>query len=131
MLIRNDDGTYSAGPLDAILVLHHVQTGRYHAALFLERPFPGPLEPFNEVRIVRLVSRGHHTDGSDTLEGAQDHVDQLKSTVDVHGNVFRDPVAWDGRQGVVLIRENWHRDPSWCPEPPGPRRASSVTAAAP
>lgn len=134
MLMRNDDGTYLAGPLDAILILHHAQTGRYHAALFLERPFPGPVPPPEEVKVVRLVSHGHHTEGSDTLEGAQEHVDYFKSKIDVHGNVFRDPVPWDGSHGVVLLRENWRQDPSWRPEDPGPQalsRAPSATSTEP
>jgi hypothetical protein len=129
MLIRMDDGTYLAGPLDAILILRHTQTGRYHAALFLERAFPGPPPPYDEVPVVRLVSHGHHTEGSDTLEGAQTHVDELKAKIDVHGNVFRAPVDWDGRYGVLLLRENRHRDPSWRPEIPGFRAAAPVTSA--
>ncbi len=123
MLIRNDDGTYLAGPLDAIFILRHTQTGRYHAALFLEQPItglrssPGEAE---EVKIVRLVSHGHHTEGSDTLKGAQAHVDYFKSKIDVHGNVFRAAIPWDGTHGVLLLRENWLRDPSWRPEDPDP-----------
>ena len=124
MLIRNDDGTYLAGPLDAICVLHHTQTGRYHAALFLERPFPGPIQALEDVRVVRLASHAHHTEGADTLEGAQAHVDDLTSKIEVHGNVFRDPIPWDGAHGAILIRENWRRDPSWRPEGPSPRARS-------
>lgn len=121
MLIRNDNGTYLAGPLDAIFILHHTQTGRYHAALFLERPFPGPVPSPNEVKIVRLVSNGHHTGGAATFEDAQAHVDYLKSKIDVHGNVFRVAIPWDGAHGVILLLDNWLRDPSWRPEDPGPR----------
>lgn len=42
MLIRNDDGTYLAGPLDAIGVLYHTQTGR--DGTFRREISPG--EPF-------------------------------------------------------------------------------------
>ena len=113
MLIRDDDATYLAGPLDAILILRHVETGRYHVAFFEERPPPGPSKPIDDVDVVRLMSRMHHTEGSETLDGANVHVDEIKKQIDVHGNVFRHPVDWTGAHGVVLLRSNWLRDPSW------------------
>ena len=113
MLIRNDDGTYIAGPLDALMILHHVGTGRYHAAFFEELALPGPIQDVDDVQIVRLRSNMHHTEGADTLTGACAHVDELKNKIDVHGNVFRTPVGWDGDPVIILLRPNWRRDPAW------------------
>ena len=110
MLISNADGTYTAGALDVLMILHHVVAGTYHAAFFKEAPLPGPVREIGEVKIVRLRSKMHHTSGAPTLEGAQVHLDELAGKIHVPPeNVWRDkpPYPWDGRHDVTLIVDNW------------------------
>lgn len=113
MLIRHDDGTFTAGPLDVLCILHYVEAGTYHAAFFEERPPPGPPEPdFRKLKIVRLRSKMHHTTGAPDLDGANTHLDELATKIKVPDeNLWRDPIEWDGTQGIVLVRDNWRREP--------------------
>jgi hypothetical protein len=97
VLIHSNNETCFAGPLDAILILRHAATGRYHVAFFEEQPPPGPRQAVDDVQVVRLKSRMHHTAGSDTLEGAGVHVDEL----------------------------NWRRDPAWRAEDAAPASENS------
>lgn len=68
----------------AIAVLRHAETGRYHTCLFTERSMPGPDDPTRS--FVRLQSKGHHTEGADTFEGALVHADVLAADADVPAN---------------------------------------------
>lgn len=110
MLISNGDGTFTAAALDVLMILHHVEAGTYHAAFFEEAPPPGPVQEVADVRIVRLRSKMHHTTGATTLEGAQQHLDELAAKICVPAeNCWRDkpPYPWNGQQGVTLIVDNW------------------------
>src|SRR3990170_2995396 len=110
MLINNGDGTHTGGALDVLLILHDVTKNRYHAAFFTEAPMPGPIKDVEDVRAVRLQSRMHHTVGSDTLEGAIKHLNELATKILLPPeNVWREPHEWDGELGVVLIVGNWRR----------------------
>lgn len=108
MLIRNEDGTYITGPFDVWYILHDVTTGRYHAAFFEEKPFPGAIPPAKEAQLIRLRSRFHHTEGADDLEGALKHIDEMLLKIPVLAeNVWREPMAWDGEIGFVTVVNNW------------------------
>lgn len=109
MLIENGDGTYTGGPLDVLVILYDVNTKRFHAAFFEERLFPGPTPSVEETRSVRLVSKMHHTGGSETLHGAQRHFDELTAKILLpDSNVVRDRAfPWGGEQGVVWLLGNW------------------------
>lgn len=111
MLIANGDGTYTAGPLDVMFVLHDVAHGTYHAAFFEEAPMPGPIADATEVEVVRLRSKFHHTAGAPDLAGAQVHLDEMLTKITVpESNFWRDHVvAWDGELGVTLLEANWRR----------------------
>lgn len=114
MLISNGDGTYRAGALDVLMILHHVVAGTYHAAIFEEAPPPGPVQDLGSVRVVRLRSRMHHTTGAPSLEGALAHLDELTAKIQVPPeNVWRDkpPYPWNGRQGITLVVDNWRQCP--------------------
>ncbi|OGH08763.1 MAG: hypothetical protein A2152_00055 [Candidatus Levybacteria bacterium RBG_16_35_6] len=109
MLIENGNGTFTGGPLDAIMILHDVTKGTYHAAFFEEHVMPGPVPDVKDTPFVRLMSRMHHTMGSDTLEGAQKHVDELAERISLSPkNIFKNtPKEWDGQLGIVYIEPNW------------------------
>jgi hypothetical protein len=63
-LISNGDGTYTAAPLDVLMILHDVVAGTYHAAFFEEAPLPGNA---TSVRSVRLRCRMHRLRGAPSL----------------------------------------------------------------
>lgn len=112
MLISNGDGTFTAAALDVLMILHHVEAGTYHAAFFEEAPPPGPVQDVADVYVVRLRSKMHHTTGSPTLEGAQQHLDELAAKICVPDeNRWRDkpPYPWNGKQGITIIVDNWRR----------------------
>ena len=110
MLIRNDDGTFVAGALDVLLILHNTVTNTYHSALFIEAPMPGPRQPVESMPLVRLRSQMHHTVGAPDLEGARKHLDELAERISVpDGNKWTEPVEWDGELGITLIVSNWQR----------------------
>lgn len=109
-MIDNGNNTFTAGGLDVLCILHDVNTDRYHAAFFEEHPLPGKVKSMEETDIVRLKSKMHHTVGSDTLEGALEHLKELSEKIIVpEENIWKDPVEWNGELGIVLIRDNWKR----------------------
>lgn len=108
MLMDNGNNTFTAGGLDVLCVLYDVNTDRYHAAFFEENPFPGEVKSIEETELVRLKSKMHHTSGSDTLDGALVHLDELSEKIVVpKENIFKEPIEWDGTIGIVLLWENW------------------------
>jgi hypothetical protein len=114
MLIRNDDGTFTGGPLDVLLILCNVEEGTFHAAFLEEKPFPGPIGNVQETRTVRLKSKMHHTGGTTDFVEAQQHLEALRQQIDVPDeNVVNRPVAWSGSPFVVMV-------PNWRVQPPVP-----------
>lgn len=111
MLIAMNDGTYTGGPLDALMVLRNVETGRFHAAFFEEMPFPGPVIPVDRIEAVRLRSKMHHTEGAETFEQALVHLDDLaKKIILPESNIFRDaPRDWDGAPCIRVVL-NWRHE---------------------
>lgn len=112
MLIPNGNGTFVAGPFDVLCILHG-PSGRFHAAVFTDRPFPGPYPTtFEEVDVVRLQSQMHHTDGAATLEVALMQVAELtKKIAFLPTNIWLKPFPWDGTQGFCWTVKNWLKDP--------------------
>lgn len=110
MMINNGNGTFTAGGLDMLCILHDVNTDRYHAAFFEEHPLPGEVKSIEETDIVRLKSKMHHTTGSDTLEGALEHLKELSEQIIVpEENIKKDPIDWDGEIGIVFVWNNWRK----------------------
>lgn len=131
MLIANSDGTFTAGPLDVLLILMDTARGTYHAAFLEESMFPGAILDVADTKLVRLKSKMHHTQGSTTFEGARVHLDELAKKIEVRdGNLCRDHVSpWNGSPFSAVV-PNWVRDgktfvesgalPFEKPEPDGP-----------
>ena len=108
MMIENEDGTFAAGPLDVLLILHDVNMDTYHPAFLEEAPPPGSVAEHGELHTVRLKSKMHHTMGTANLASAKVHLDDLaKKILVVDQNICRRAVPWDGRIGFVWIVENW------------------------
>lgn len=120
MLIQNEDGTFIAGPLDVLCILHDKKKGSYHAALLEEDPFPGPVPDIRETKIVRLKSKMHHTQGASTLEEAKKHLKELSERVKVpEGNIWDNPSdsplkpylgSWSRDDyAFVVVVPNWRK----------------------
>jgi hypothetical protein len=109
-MIANGDGTYTAGPLDVLMILHDMRANTFHAAFFEEAPMPGPVQDVKDVRVVRLRSKMHHTAGASTLDAARVDLAEIAQKIQVpDSNIWRDhsPYPWDGQPGIVLFVENW------------------------
>lgn len=110
MLIQENDGTYTGGPLDVLMLLHNVEAGTFHPAFFEEAPMPGAIPPAEEVPVVRLKSKFHHTQGAPTLEAALVLFEELATKIVVRPeNHIREPYPWNGEIGIVLLVPNWLR----------------------
>ena len=75
-------------------VLYNVETGRHHPVVF--RPAP---RPSDDGPVIRYRSRGHHTEGFDTLEQAKAFMAEVGWT-DI-GAVWN----WDGSGVPALTTE--------------------------
>ena len=103
MMKDNGNGTFTAGGLDVLCILHDVNTDRYHAAFFEEKPLPGKIKSIEETDIVRLQSKMHHASGSDTLDVALKHLKELSEKIIVpEENIKKEPIDWDGCLGVTF-----------------------------
>lgn len=113
MLMPKGDGTFMAGPFDVLCILHNRETGRFHPAFFEDHPFPGPRpENPDDIKVIRLMSKMHHTEGATTFEGALVQLAQLVKQIDVlPTNIWLKPKAWDGNTGLVWVVNNWLADP--------------------
>lgn len=110
MLIDNGNEIFTAGGLDILCILHDINTGKYHAAFFEESPLPREVKSIEETDFVRLKSKMHYTSGSDTLDGALVHLGELEEKISVpEGNIFKEPIEWDGTIGIVFLWENWRK----------------------
>ncbi len=83
-------------------------TGTYHSTFFEERPLPGPVASVSDTKLVRLKSKMHHTQGSPTLEGAKEHLAQLRERIKVEDrNVLADAAVEVDDPVDVWMIENW------------------------
>jgi hypothetical protein len=92
-MIQNEKGGYTLGPYDLLGIMRDTSTGRFHAAVWLENPLPGDYEALS---FVRLKNKFHHTAGSETYEGAVEHVAELRKKFDI-----ADSNVWTARPQVV------------------------------
>lgn len=107
MRVDNGDGTYTAGPLDVVLILYRTSTDTYHICWCREAPLPGMGGVSGD--IVRLKSGGHHTDGAATLDGAKAHLQEFLAMVRHDPlNVCEVPLEWDGEVFVQIV-SNWRK----------------------
>lgn len=97
-----------AGPLDIICILYNVATKRYHVAFLEEKPLPGKVLSVDETPLVRLKSRMHHTEGTETLEEALEEINGLTDKIKINTqNIWNKPLDWHGEIPIVLMKENW------------------------
>lgn len=96
MMIRNEDGTFTAGPLDVLCILYVEKTGRFYPAFVEERPLPGPVPDPKDMSFARLKSKMSHTSGFDTLEAAQKSLREDLAKKLSCRNVHEKPIQWDG-----------------------------------
>ena len=108
MMMDNGDGSFIAGGLDVLCILHNVNTNRYHAAFFEEKPYK--IQPIEETDIVRLQCKMHHTSGSETLEGALEELEKLSEKIIISKeNIMNTPIDWNGELGITFVCTNWRK----------------------
>lgn len=112
MLIENGDGTYTAGPLDVLCILHDETKGTFHPAFFEEAPMPGPVQDVRDLTFVRLKSKMHHTTGFPShAEALANLTESLAARIHVPAeNVWSDPKNWDGDLAQVWVVCNWRHE---------------------
>lgn len=111
MLIRNDDDTFTSGPLDAIFVLRDTKTRRLHVCFAEWHQPPGPPQDFDRMPYVRLKSKMHHTAGAADLDECKVMLADLRKKISLpDSNVFAEPRDWDGEPFVATV-VNWRLSP--------------------
>jgi hypothetical protein len=81
-----------------IATLRNSKTGRWHPILFREEPLPGPAP-----EVVRHKSRGHHTEGFESQEAADDHSrNELAPRVEGARLALDTVIEWDG-EGIPAV----------------------------
>ena len=110
MLIRKDDKSFTGGPLDVLCILHRIETDTFHAAYFEEKMMPGPIVQVSAVATVRLMSHMHHTEGAESFAGAQEHLKDLATKIELpETNIVRDrAIPWDGYPFILMV-PNWRQ----------------------
>lgn len=110
MIINNGDGTYTMGPADVICIFR-LPSGWYHMAVLEENPMPGPIKPIGECDFIRLKSKMHHTEGAETLEGAQQHLLELRKQIKIgDANVVSDAALDISDPVTVFPVRNWTKE---------------------
>jgi len=109
MLLRNEDGTYTADARDVIVILFRPDTKRYHVAFYEWHPLPGELSREKPLEILRLKSKMHHTLGAETREEALKQLTDMRLKLKIEDrNVNQAHVyPWDGEQGHVWFVRPW------------------------
>lgn len=107
MLIDQGDGTFLAGPADIMCILG-LPSGKFHVAFFEEKPMSGPVRPIEELAVIRLKSKMHHTQGASTLEGAREQIRELRERIVItDGSVMTDEVITVEDPVSTWILPNW------------------------
>lgn len=110
MLIDNGNKTFTGGEADIICILK-LPTHTFHAAFFEEHPLPGEPKPIKKEPLLRLKSKMHHTTGSETLEGAQTQLDDLRSRIILPDtNIIRDRAIKVDDAVNTLVLPNWIKE---------------------
>lgn len=111
MLIEKSDGsgTYLGGPADVAMI---VQIGeRFHVCFLEEYPLPGQSQPVEELAVIKLKSKMHHTVGAATLEEAQAQLDDLRTKIELpDANIIRDRAIAMNDPVSVMFLPNWLAD---------------------
>lgn len=105
MLIKNDDDTFTGGPLDLLAIFSDPKTGRFYAGFLEEKPMPGQAYWEGGNKAVRLKSKMHHTVGSDTIDGAREELANLAKKIHLpEEHVWTDPtIVFDATDYATVI----------------------------
>ncbi len=107
MLIKKQDDTCMAGPLDIICIMK-LPSGTYHVAFLEESPFPGEVLAPKDTPFVRLKSKMHHTVGAQTFEGALVHLRDTRKKIELpDANVIEDAAIEVDDPVSVWTVSNW------------------------
>lgn len=107
-----------AGPYDVISMVKDTSTGRYHLYMLYESRMPGleDTDP-DQLRVIRLKSKMHHTEGAATYEDALEQLAEMRTLIQIADeNVWVKPeqvFATDCSQGFagVFFSRPWRGQP--------------------
>lgn len=112
-MIISDGDKHLAGLFDVLGIVQDSVTKKYHLYLWEEKPFPGPYNPNPD--IVRLKSKFHHAEGTDTLEETIERIEALRKNITIEdANVWttsEQVMTKDMSQGYagVVVLPNWKK----------------------
>jgi hypothetical protein len=80
-----------------VCMLHNTATHRWHPILFVESPLPG------DSKLIRHKSKGHHTQGFDSQEAANQCAKEWAAQV--NARLLLDDVGeWNGAEIPAAVR---------------------------
>lgn len=108
MLTKTAEGKFTADPRDVMMILFHLGTKRFHLAFFEWKPLPGEMSRETPLEIVRLRSTMHHTEGSDSFEGALRHLADIREKIILpDANVaLTHAYPWSG-DAAIWVAKSW------------------------
>ncbi|KKN07678.1 hypothetical protein LCGC14_1064510 [marine sediment metagenome] len=110
MLMEKGDGTFTGGQGDVICILE-LPEGTFHTAFFEEHPMSGQVKPIADEDFLRLKSKMHRTEGSETLEEEQSKLDEMRAKIDIpDSNVIRDKAIKVVDPVNIWVVPNWIRE---------------------
>lgn len=111
MLIIGDKQV-TGGSFDFSCILYDVRHGRFHPCVMAEKPMPGPLAAPQDATCIRVMSKGHHTEGFETFEEAVTFIQTQDNLVLVESNcAVKHALQWDSDYpAIVWIMPNWHKE---------------------
>ncbi len=108
MLVDNGDQTFTAGPLDLLVILKMQDTGRYHVCFAEEYLVPGYVSVIRDVTTMRILPRMVGSEGAATLAEAQVLLDDLRKHIKIGDrNVFRDGARLVDDPSFAVLTTNW------------------------
>jgi hypothetical protein len=87
-------------------MLHNTKTGRFHPIVFRQAPMPSGVD--TDFGMMRHKSKGHHTDGFDTIEAAQEYVVTSCASGEHTDSGCR--YEWDGEDIPAMVE--WFPNPA-------------------
>lgn len=84
-----------------VMMLFNTKLNKWHPIFYFEKDFPGGFDSELNQKVIRYKSKGHHTVGFETREGAIDSinnslVDQIKSCGYTPNLEIDIDLEWDG-----------------------------------
>lgn len=105
-----------------IIIQQLVDTGRYHPTVAVESPIPGPPKALGDITFLRWKSKGHHTEGTETLEEARIEAKKIAKAMDIPElSCFLNEALLSSDPVFVVVTPNFFTEKHYSgPEPKNP-----------